>query len=327
MNEYKAHKSVQLDDCLKYIEENFGTEKPIKILDLTFGAGGHSFAFLEKFKNSEVTATDQDPDALKNGYAKIEASLFKNRIQLLKMNFSNYKSWHDENCPEKKYDVILADLGVSSHHFDEAGRGFSYRFEGPLDMRMASDSSQPTAADLVNSMDEEGLADLFFKYGEERYSRRIAKKIIEVREQNLIETTKQLEDIIFHCYPAKDRHAKTHPATRCFQALRIAVNDELGVIENTIPKLLPILAIDGVLMIISFHSLEDRIVKHSFKDLVETSEIPVKIITKKPIIPSVEEIGRNARARSAKLRILKRSLIMEDKYGNKKQKKFFSIPE
>jgi 16S rRNA (cytosine1402-N4)-methyltransferase len=213
------------------------------------------------------------------------------------------------------------DLGVSSHQFDKMERGFSFRADAPLDMRMNhGDNSKPTAADLLNTLSEKEIADLLFTYGEERLSRRIAAKICELRLTKKIETTSELEDICFHAYPAKDRHQKTHPATRSFQALRIAVNDELRVLENTIPKLLPYLSEGGVLAIISFHSLEDRIVKHTFKEILEKQDFPVTILTKKPLTATEEELSINSRSRSAKLRILQRESQLGRVDGTKKKR-------
>ena len=162
-----------------------------------------------------------------------------------------------------------------------------------------------TAAELLNSLDEEEIADIFWTYGEERFSRKIAANIVEKRKEKPIVTTKDLEDIIFHTYPKKMRFGKTHPATRCFQALRIVVNRELEVLENIIPNAVSLLKSGGRLVIISFHSLEDRIVKHRFKFLAKEEKI-VKILTKKPITPGEEELGENNRSRSAKLRVVEK---------------------
>lgn len=213
------------------------------------------------------------------------------------------------------------DLGVSSHQFDKMERGFSFRADAPLDMRMNySDSRIPTAADLLNTLTEKEIADLIFNYGEERLSRKIAARIVELRQKEKIHSTGQVEDICFHAYPAKDRHGKLHPATRTFQALRIAVNEELKVLENTLPKLLPYLAEGGVIAVISFHSLEDRIVKHTFKEIVEKKDFPAIILTKKPLTATEEELSENSRSRSAKLRILQRVSQPGGFDGTKKKK-------
>jgi 16S rRNA (cytosine1402-N4)-methyltransferase len=238
------------------------------------------------------------------------------------MNFVKFPEWCAQNQMQGKFAGILMDLGVSSHQFDKMERGFSFRADAPLDMRMNyGDSDTPTAADLLNTLSEKEIADILFTYGEERLSRRIASKICEFRATKKIETTGEIEDIIFHCYPPKDRHGKTHPATRSFQALRIAVNDELRVLEDTLPKLLPYIAEGGVLAVISFHSLEDRIVKHTFKEMMEKPDFPVTILTKKPLTATDEELFNNSRSRSAKLRLLKRESQLGRVDGIKKKRK------
>jgi 16S rRNA (cytosine1402-N4)-methyltransferase len=223
------------------------------------------------------------------------------------MNFREFPDWCEKNHMHGKFAGILMDLGVSSHQFDKMERGFSFRADAPLDMRMNyGDPTIPTAADLLNTLSEKEIADIIFNYGEERLSRKIANRIVELRQKEKIATTGQIEDICFHSYPPKDRHGKIHPATRTFQALRIAVNEELHVLENTLPKLLPFLAEGGVLAVISFHSLEDRIVKHTFKEIVEKKDFPAIILTKKPLTATEEELLQNSRSRSAKLRLLQR---------------------
>jgi len=199
------------------------------------------------------------------------------------------------------------DLGVSSHQFDQFERGFSFRADAPLDMRMAYDNDDIlTASQILNEYEEEDIANLIFKYGEERLTRRIAAAIVEARQEGNITTTKELENICFHAYPKRERHKKAHPATRTFQALRIAVNDELGVLESTIEKLFGLLDKGGVLGIISFHSLEDRIAKHKFKEIFQTDKSIAKILTKRPLLPSEGEVGENKRSRSAKLRFIQK---------------------
>lgn len=307
MNQYLAHYSVMLKECLEAMETGSKASGSLLFADLTFGAGGHTFALSDQVSGSTVYSVDQDPDALKNGEEKIRARGKEGKVHLLPMNFLAFPEWCAKNQMEGKFAGILMDLGVSSHQFDKMERGFSFRADAPLDMRMNhGDSSIQTAADILNSLSEKEIADILFHYGEERYSRKIASRICEFREKKLFETTGELEDIIFHCYPPKDRHGKTHPATRSFQALRIAVNDELRVLENTLPKLLPYLSPGGVLAVISFHSLEDRIVKHTFKEMVENQDFPVTILTKKPLTATEEELSQNSRSRSAKLRLLQR---------------------
>ena len=321
MTEYLSHYSVMLKECLQALEDGSKASGSKIFADLTFGAGGHTFALSDHVSGSTVYSTDQDPDALKNGHENIVRRGKQETVKLLPMNFQQFPDWCEQHQMQGKLAGILMDLGVSSHQFDKMERGFSFRADAPLDMRMNyGDNNTPTAADLLNSLSEKEIADLIFNYGEERLSRRIAAKICELRETKKIETTGELEDICFHAYPAKDRHGKTHPATRTFQALRIAVNDELRVLEHTIPKLLPYLAEGGILAIISFHSLEDRIVKHTFKDLVENQEFPVTILTKKPLTATEEELSENSRSRSAKLRLLKRESQLGRVDGHKKKR-------
>ena len=321
MTEYLSHYSVMLKECLAALEDGSKASGSSIFADLTFGAGGHTFALSDHIAGSTVYATDQDPDALKNGEENIRRRGKVGRVILLPMNFEQFPEWCEKNQMHGKLAGILMDLGVSSHQFDKMERGFSYRADAPLDMRMNyGDNKTPTAADLLNTLSEKEIADLIFAYGEERLSRRIAARICELRQSKKIETTGELEDICFHAYPVKDRHKKPHPATRTFQALRIAVNDELRVLENTIPKLLPYLSEGGVLAIISFHSLEDRIVKHTFKELVEKEDFPVTILTKKPLTATEEELSENSRSRSAKLRLLTRETQLGRVDGTKKKR-------
>ena len=255
-------------------------------LDATVGGGGHSRLILAAAPDVRVTAVDQDEDAL--AAAQKELAEFGERVEFVHSNFATYK------YPPSTFDGIIADLGVSSHHLDTAERGFSFRKEASLDMRMNRQQSL-TASDVINDWDEADLADIFFRYGEERLSRRIARRIVEKRP---FQTTTELASAIASSVPPKYRYARIHPATRVFQALRIAVNDELKSLETFLSKAPPALVPGGRLAIISFHSLEDRIVKHSIR------ESPLlQVVTKKPIIAGEQEIIENARSRSAKLRI------------------------
>lgn len=258
-------------------------------LDATVGGGGHSRLMLEAAPDVRVTAIDQDEDALEA--ARKELVQFGDRIQFIRSNFADY------TFPADTYDGILADLGVSSYHLDTPERGFSFRHSADLDMRMDRRNSL-TAREVINEWDEKELADIFFKYGEERLSRRIARRIVEQRP---FETTTQLAEAIFHSVPRQYRYGRIHPATRVFQGLRIAVNDELGVLERFLDKAPQGLVAGGRIAVISFHSLEDRIVKHSFKE-----STVVRVLTKKPITAQEDELANNPRARSAKLRIAER---------------------
>lgn len=299
--DYKKHYSVMKRDVLDLLHRDFNKDQEIHLLDLTFGAGGHSFSFLEDFPNCKVTSFDQDPDALANGRDRIEASEHKNRINLIDSNFCNLENEFEET---PLFDGVLLDAGVSSHQFDSGERGFSFRFEGPLDMRM--DPSQgTTAADLCNNLRQEELAEIIKTYGEERFSKVIAKNIVARRESSPLTSTKDLEEVCFLSYPKAQRHGKIHPATRTFQALRIEVNKELDVLSDVISQVIPRLKMNGLFMVISFHSLEDRIVKHAFKEWTN-DQFPIEILTKKPMLPSSEEIFENSRSRSAKLRVVRR---------------------
>lgn len=255
-------------------------------LDATVGGGGHSRLILQAVPTVRVVAVDQDKSAI--AAARANLAEFRHRVTFWPGNFSNF------DPQGKLFDGILADLGVSSAQFDIPERGFSFRHEAPLDMRM--DQSQDlTAADIVNHWDETDLANLIYHYGEERLSRRIARKIVEQRP---FQTTTELADTISYCVPRKYRYGRIHPATRTFQALRIVVNHELDVLETLLQKAPDWLASGGRLAIISFHSLEDRMVKHSLKQ-----NPALKVVTKKPIIAAEEERATNPRSRSAKLRV------------------------
>ncbi len=325
MEKYLGHYSVLLKECLDALKMGVNNSNENLFADLTFGAGGHTFAISDQIQHSKVISTDQDPDALENGEKVIVERQKQNQISLLNMNFSQFPDWAVSQGLSGKFSGILMDLGVSSHQFDKMDRGFSFRGDSILDMRMNYQSDEiPTAADLLNSLSETEIADLIYKYGEERLSRRIASSIVEFRKTKKIETTKELENICFHAYPAKERHGRIHPATRTFQALRIAVNSELKVLEDTLPKLLPLLCPGGVIAVISFHSLEDRIVKHKFKELMENQDFPVTILTKKPILPSETEVSENSRSRSAKLRILQRN-VSPGRVDGIKKKKFIQV--
>lgn len=255
-------------------------------LDATAGGGGHSRLILAAAPNSRLVALDQDEQAI----AALRANLaeFGKRVLLRHTNFSSY------NPGKLRFDGILADLGVSSVQFDQGDRGFSFRHPAPLDMRMNRQQAL-TAADLVNTWDEGDLGNLFYRYGEERLSRRIARRIVEQRPFN---TTTELAEAIARSVPPSYRHGRIHPATRVFQALRIAVNDELKVLETFLNMAPDWLVPGGRLAIISFHSLEDRLVKHAFR-----AAPTLRVVTKKPVQPAEAELADNPRARSAKLRV------------------------
>lgn len=263
-------------------------------LDATVGGGGHSALILETFPQTHVTAIDQDTQALQAAQTRLQH--YCDRIQFQHSNFSTY------DPGDRRFDGIIADLGVSSAQLDQPERGFSFRHEADLDMRM-DQSKDLTAADLINTYSERDLADIFYHYGEERFSRRIARKIVARRP---IHTTTALAQVVAAALsnPKQKgrRHRRIHPATRVFQALRIAVNQELQVLEQFIETAPNWLKPGGRISIISFHSLEDRIVKLHFRD-----NPLLTVITKKPLIASDQEKAENSRARSAKLRIAERN--------------------
>ena len=265
-------------------------------LDSTVGGGGHSLLLLQAGENIQLTVIDQDQEAIAAARVKFEQAdpSFLERVQFWQGNFTQY------NPKSKQFDGIIADLGVSSYQFDQPERGFSFRHTAPLDMRMNQQQSL-TAAEIINHWDEKQLADIFHHYGEERLSRRIAKRIVEKRP---FQTTTDLAYAIGGCVPASYRHGRIHPATRVFQALRIAVNQELTCLEKFIDQAQYWLKPGGRIGVISFHSLEDRIVKHRFK------ESPIlQVLTKKPIQPQPDELNNNHRSRSAKLRLAERKII------------------
>jgi 16S rRNA (cytosine1402-N4)-methyltransferase len=258
-------------------------------LDATVGGGGHSRLILEAASDVRVTALDQDAQAIVA--AQQTLAEFGDRVQFQRINFAEFEPG------DQRFDGILADLGVSSAQFDIADRGFSFRHAAPLDMRM-DQRQELTAATMINHWEEAKLADIFYTYGEERLSRRIARRIVADRP---FESTTQLAEAIARCVPKAYRYGRIHPATRVFQSLRIAVNRELDVLETFLTLAPGWLKPGGRLAIISFHSLEDRIVKHRLRE----SEL-LRVITKKPIVPQETELAENPRSRSAKLRVAER---------------------
>lgn len=261
-------------------------------LDATVGGGGHSRLILAAAPSVTVTALDQDEMAI--AAAQRTLAEYSDRVQLRRLNFADF------DPGETTFDGILADLGVSSAQVDQGDRGFSFRQTAPLDMRMDRQQAR-SAADIVNEWDEVALANVIYTYGEERLSRQIARRIVEKRP---FSTTTELAETIFYAVPKSYRYGRIHPATRTFQALRIVVNRELEVLETFLQKAPTWLKPGGRLAIISFHSLEDRIVKHRFREMDN-----LKIITKKPIEATEAEVQKNIRARSAKLRIAERVAV------------------
>ena len=261
-----------------------------RYLDATAGGGGHSELILEQADNVKLIAIDRDETAIAATKARL-AEYYPQQLEFWQGNFADYQP---NNI---LFDGIIADLGVSSPQLDVAERGFSFRADAPLDMRMDRRSGI-TAAEIVNHWKEVSLADLIYEYGEERFSRRIAKAIVRQRP---FRSTTDLSKAIASAVPGKYRHGRIHPATRTFQALRIEVNQELKSLEKLIEVAPTWLKPDGIIGIISFHSLEDRIVKHRFRE----SEL-LKVITKKPITAQPDEQRKNPRSRSAKLRFARK---------------------
>jgi 16S rRNA (cytosine1402-N4)-methyltransferase len=271
-------------------------------VDCTVGLGGHSRALLEAGA-SRVLGLDRDRDALALAAGGLEA--FGDRVELVHADYRTLPAVLDARGIGA-VDGALADLGVSSLQFDAEGRGFSFRRDEPLDMRMDR-STGPTAADLVNGAAEPELADVIFEFGEERYSRRIARAIVEARRTARIGTTGELASIVRRAIPSRG-HQRIDPATRTFQALRIWVNEELEGLDGFLRETAGRLATGARFVVISFHSLEDRIVKHTFRALERTDGV-VRVLTKHPVVPGEDETGRNPRARSAKLRAVERAAM------------------
>lgn len=296
-----VHKSVLFDEAI----ESLNIDKSKIILDGTAGGGGHSREIAKRA--GRLIAVDQDPDAIKVLHERLD--LFDN-VTIVQNNFSNVKDILKEQGIEK-IDGMLLDLGVSSFQLDTAQRGFSYHADAPLDMRMSK--SGLSAKDVVNTYSEAELADILFRYGEEKFARRIAKNIVLHRQNKEIETTGELVDIIKESYP-KAKMRDSHPARKTFQAIRIEVNAELDALEKTLDSALDCLSSGGRLSIITFHSLEDRMVKEKFNSWVNPctcpKEFPVCVCGKKPLgklpfkfkAPSEAELEENPRARSSKLR-------------------------
>ena len=289
------HKSVLLHEIISYLNIRDG----LIYVDCTLGFGGHSFEIAKSLNNhGKLIGLDQDEETLE--YAKKRLSEFNN-CYLVHSNYIHLKEVLKKLNVEKISGGVLLDLGINSYQLSSPDRGFSFQTDGPLDMRF--DKNEPlTAYKVVNNYTEEDLSEIIFKYGEDRYSRRIAKSIVYRRKQTgHIKTTKELANIILKCYPNNKYH-KIHPATRTFQALRIEVNKELDNLNNFLCFIQELLLPSARLCVISFHSLEDRIVKIFLKNNKD-----FKILTKKPIIPSADELKTNPRSRSAKLRVAEKN--------------------
>ena len=307
MKEFK-HYSVMAEECISAL----AIKKNGIYLDATLGGGGHSSLIAERLESGLLIGVDQDADAIKAASKRLEP--FGERFRAVKSNFSALKEVLEQQEIDA-LDGILFDLGVSSFQLDEESRGFSYRFDAPLDMRM--DRQSPlTAYEVVNSYSEEQLIRILFEYGEEKQARRIARAICKAREQAPIESTGQLVELIEKAFPPKERYGNKHPAKRSFQAIRIEVNGELAILEQAMRDAVSALKPGGRIAVMTFHSLEDRIVKNTFADLARgcicDKNLPIcvcgrkpiiKQITHKPITASAEELAANRRSKPAKLRV------------------------
>lgn len=307
-----SHVSVLLDECidgLKIKEDGI-------YVDGTLGGGGHSLEIVKRLgEKGRLIAIDRDADALMAAGAKLHAHASK--ITYVHDDFKNCCTVLDELGIDE-VDGILLDLGVSSYQLDNAERGFSYMKDAPLDMRM-DQSQYLTAFNVVNEFTVSQLTKILYEYGEEKLAPRIAERIVAVRDKETISTTLQLAKLVEGCYPAKTRWKYGHPAKRTFQAIRICVNNELTGLGDTVTNMARRLKKGGRMAVITFHSLEDRIVKTAFKDMALSCTCPpdfpvcvcgkvkeVELVNKKPIVASQEELNRNSRAESAKLRIVER---------------------
>ena len=302
------HYSVLLEEAV----EGLNIKENGIYVDCTLGGAGHSLEILKKLTTGKLYAFDQDNVALEN--AKIKLSDYADKVVFIKSNFENLK---EKLAEHNVYEVdgVLYDLGVSSPQLDTPERGFSYNYDTRLDMRMDTEASI-SAYEIVNEYSYHDLVRIFYRYGEEKFSKQIARNIEKKRELAPIETTFQLVDIIKESIPAAKRRTGGHPAKRVFQAIRIVVNNELSVFENSLEQAIDIVKVGGRISVITFHSLEDRICKQIFNSYAKNKDIPknlpilpedslskLKLITKKPICPSNKELEENNRSRSAKLRV------------------------
>lgn len=309
------HTSVLLNETLEWLSpENESFADNAFMVDSTLGEGGHSFAFLNRYKNLQIIGLDADQKI--QARAKERLSCFGNRMNFHLGWFNDFYANYPDNLP--KPNLILFDLGISVFHYERSGRGFSFRYDEELDMRL-NDSEGKSASDIVNTMREDELANLIFNYSEERYSRRIARAIVENRQLAPITNSKTLAQIIYDCVPAPYRHGGIHPATKTFQALRIAVNAELNRLPEALNSAFDVLQVGGKMGVITFHSLEDRIVKNTFRNWAKVCSCPpeqpictcggspkVELLTRKPIGPTEEEVKENSPSRSAKLRVIRK---------------------
>ncbi len=289
-----THVSVMSDEVMKYLVP---LRPDALIIDGTLGEGGHSLRFLETYSDCRVIGIDADTTMGQRASERL--SKWKDRFELI-------SGWTDETLAEwanRSPDLILMDLGISTYHYESSGRGFSFKTDEPLDMRLELDGDGD-ASELVNSLQEEALADLIYNFGEERFSRRIARRIVEERKKSPIVKSSRLAEIVAQAIPSKSRHGRIHAATRTFQALRIAVNGELDRLSRLLDIAPGLLASGGRLGIISFHSLEDRLVKRAFRQLDVRFGGTYNVLTRKPLVPTDSERRSNPPSRSAKFRVI-----------------------
>ena len=306
------HYSVLLNECI----EGLNIKENGIYVDGTLGRGGHSSEILKRIPKGQLICFDKDQTAIDESTPRLHA--IASNVTFIHNGFKNIKE-ELEKLDIYKIDGLLLDLGVSSPQFDEAERGFSYRYDAPLDMRM-DQTQELSAYNVVNEYEFNDLVRVFSRYGEDPFAKQVARKIEQRREEKPIETTFELVDIIKSAYPAKVLNKKGHPAKKIFQAIRIEVNNELGELEIVLEKACDLLNVNGRICVISFHSLEDRIVKDTFKRKSSVEQIDKRIplkaseiktadfecINRKPILASEEELEANNRSHSAKLRILER---------------------
>lgn len=305
-----VHEPVLLQEVLAYLVPPQGEAL---MVDATLGEGGHSEAFLLKYPGLTIIGVDADPSIL--DVARQRLAVFARRARLVNAWYGTFLAEYDE---KRKADLILMDLGISRFHYEASGRGFSFDRDESLDMRLGTDLPV-TAADLVNTLDQTELAEILFRFGEERFARGIASRIVRQREKAPISSSVRLAGIVASAVPAQYQHRRTHPATRTFQALRIAVNRELEQLETGLAEALAVLSPGGRIGVITFHSLEDRIVKRFFRSKSRECTCPpewpicqcggkaeLRLVTAKPVTASREEISRNPASRSAKLRVAER---------------------
>ena len=290
------HEPVMVAEVLEHLAPARGGV----FVDCTVGYGGHTRAKLDAGA-SRVIGLDRDPDALRQAGAALASE--ESRVELVHSDYRRLDEILDARGITG-VDGILADLGVSSMQLDEAGRGFSFRRDEPLDMRMDRTSGL-TAAEMIRDADERTLADVIYEFGEERHARRIARAIVEARDRSAVDSTGRLAEVVRRAVPRKG-YSRIDPATRTFQAIRIWVNRELEGLDVFLTQAARRLRPDGRMAVIAFHSLEDRIVKHTLRSLQATGDIGLTIRTKRPVVPSEAEVERNPRARSAKLRVAER---------------------